>query len=93
MLIKQETLLGRGSRAEGSRLREPRELLSTELAVSGFRVMRSVSGQSSCLAHVWPDSGSFLVAHASLSKMASSVRTSGRLVASPLLWPLPNPPG
>ena len=39
---------------------------ATWLAVSGFMVVelafRVVSGQSSCLAHIWSDSGPFLVA-------------------------------
>jgi len=56
MLTKQEILLGKGTRVESSRVREP--------TVSGFMVMGLVSGWS--LAN-HSNSESFLVAHASLS--------------------------
>jgi len=68
-LTKQKTLLESGVWAESSWVREPENCSATDwLTVSGFMVMGLVSGQSSCLAHVWPDSGSFLLAHASLSQ-------------------------
>ena len=77
VLTKQETLLGRGVLAESSRVREARRIAlqgkgSQEdcsatwwFAVSGFMVMRLVSGFS--LANP-SDSGSFLVASALLSQ-------------------------
>ena len=65
MLIKQEILLGKGTRVETSRVREPRRTAVTWLAVSGFMVMGLVSGWS--LAN-HSNSESFLVAHASLSQ-------------------------
>ena len=61
-LTKQEILLGRGARAESSRVREPRT--TAMLAVSGIMVMGLVSGLS--LAN-HSNSESFLVAHALLS--------------------------
>ena len=62
MLTKQETLLGKGARAESSRVREPRRtVLPCGLAVSGFMVMGLVSGLT--LAN-HSDSESFLVVHA-----------------------------
>ena len=71
VLTKQKTLLGKGAQAQSRRIREPEELL--------FRVAQSqvyasgvgfwvVSGLSSCLAHIWPDAGSFLVAHTPLGR-------------------------
>ena len=63
LLTKKETLLGRGAWAESSRVREPRR---TALAHgTGFMVIGLVSGLS--LAN-HSDSGSFLVARASLSQ-------------------------
>ena len=50
----------------------PGELLCHVARSLGFYgdgvTFRVVSGPSSCLAHIWSDSGSFLVAHASLSQ-------------------------
>ena len=47
MLKKQEILLGKGTRAESSRVREPRRTaLSHGFAVAGFMVMGLVSGLS-----------------------------------------------
>ena len=66
MLTKQEILLGKGTRVESSRVREPRRTaLPAWLAVSGFMVMGLVSGWS--LAN-HSNSESFLVVHASLSQ-------------------------
>ena len=66
MLTKQETLLGSSARAESSRVREPgRTALPHGSAVLGFMVMGLVYGLS--LAN-HTDSGSFLVARASLSQ-------------------------
>ena len=63
--IKQETLLGKGTQVESSRVREPRRTaLPQWLTVLGFTVMGLVSGWS--LAN-HSNSESFLVAHASLS--------------------------
>ena len=56
MLSKQEILLGKGTRVESSRVREP-----VWLTMSGFMVMELVSGLS--LAN-HSDSASFLVVHA-----------------------------
>ena len=64
MLTKQETLLEEGTRAESSRVREPRRIALP--CGSGFMVMGLVSGLS--LAN-HSDSESFLVAHASLSQV------------------------
>ena len=58
VLIKQEILLGKGTRVESSRVREPRT------ALLGFMVMGSVSWLS--LAN-HSDSESFLVVHALFS--------------------------
>ena len=60
MLTKQETLLGRGTWVESSRVREPRRT-----ALSRFMVMGLVSGLS--LAN-HSESRSFLVAHALFSQ-------------------------
>ena len=68
MLTKQEILLGKGTRVESSRVREPKRTdlpCSLWLAVSGFMVMGLVSGWS--LAN-HSNSESFLVAHALLSQ-------------------------
>ena len=65
MLTKQEILLGKGTRVESSRVREPRRTAPTWLTVSGFVVMGLVSGWS--LAN-HSNSESFLVAHTSLSQ-------------------------
>ena len=66
MLTKQEILLGKGTRGESSRVREPRRTaLSPWLAMSGFMVIRLVSRWS--LAN-HSNSESFLVAHSSLSQ-------------------------
>ena len=66
MLTKQKMLLGKGTRVESSRLREPRgTALPRGSAVSGFMVMGLVSGLS--LAN-HSNSESVLVAHALLSQ-------------------------
>ncbi len=66
MLTKQEILLGKGTWAESSRVREARRIaLSHGFAVSGFMVMGLVSEWS--LAN-HSNSGSFLVAQVSLSQ-------------------------
>ena len=57
MLTKQEILLGKGTRVESSRVREPRST-ALWLAVSGFMVMELVSRLS--LAN-HSDSESFMV--------------------------------
>ena len=62
MLTKQEILLGKGTWAESSRVREPRR---PALPVSGFMVMGLVSRLS--LAN-HSNSESFLVVHTSLSQ-------------------------
>ena len=73
VLTKQKTLLGRGSQSENSRVREPRRTaLPSWLTVSGFMVMGlvfrfSLANHLAC-AHIWSDSGSFLVACTSLSQ-------------------------
>ena len=65
VLTKQEILLGKGTRVESSRVREPRRTALPWLTVSDFMVMGLVSGWS--LAN-HSNSESFLVAHASLSQ-------------------------
>ena len=65
MLTKQETLLGKGTWVESSKVREPRRTALPWLTVSGFMLMGLVSGRS--LAN-HSNSESFLVAHASLSQ-------------------------
>ena len=64
MLTKQEILLGKGTRVESSRVREPRST-ALWLAVSGFMVMELVSRLS--LAN-HSDSESFMVVHALFSQ-------------------------
>ena len=75
---------------------------ATWLRVSGFMVMGLVSGsgQSSCLAHIWSHSGSFLVVHASLSQDGFQCkgfwevgRTYCILASPPSLCPLLNTSG
>ena len=63
VLTKQETLLGKGTRVESSRVREPRR--TAWFAMSGFMVMGLVSCWS--LAN-HSNSESFLVAQASLGQ-------------------------
>ena len=65
MLTEQEILLGKGARAESSRVRDAGEVLCHWLAVSGFRVMGLVSRLS--LAN-HSDSESFLMVHALLNQ-------------------------
>ena len=73
MLTKQEILLGKGTRLESSRVREPRR---TDLPHgSGFMVMGLVSGWS-LASH--SNSGSFLVAQHRSAKMDASERDSGK---------------
>ena len=64
VLTKPEILLGKGTRVESSRVREPGRTAVTWLAVLGFMVMGLVSRLS--LAN-HSDSESFRVAHALLS--------------------------
>lgn len=93
MLTKQETLLGKGALEGSSRVREPRRTALQVVAVSGWFYGVSfpvVSEQSSCLAHIWSGSGSFLLAHAPLSEDRSQHQGSrevGGLVSSLLLAP------
>ena len=82
MLIKQETLLGRGTQAESSKVREPKRTALHGACSLRFCGNEVSFGQSSCLAHVWSDLRSFLVATHLSAKMDSRVRTSGRLVVS-----------
>ena len=65
MLTKQKMLLGKGTRVESSRVREPRRTALPQLTILGFMVMGSVSGLS--LAN-HSDSESFLVVHALFSQ-------------------------
>ena len=72
VLTKQKTLLGRDTQAETSRVRETRRTtlprgLQSPVYGNGVSFW-VVSGQSSCLYHIWSDSASFLVAHKSLSQ-------------------------
>ena len=89
MLTKQETSLGRGTRAESRSLREPRRTaLPRGSLASGFMGIGLVSGLSlaNCLARLvlglaqcsslWPSYFS--------AKMDSSTKDSGRLVISSL---------
>ena len=64
MLTKQEILLGKGTRVESRRVREPRKI-ALRLTVWGFMVTGLVSGWS--LAN-HSNSESFLVVHASLGQ-------------------------
>ena len=64
MLTKQEILLGKGTRVESSRVREPRRTALSH-GLQGFMVMGLVSGLS--LAN-HSDSESFLVVHALFSQ-------------------------
>ena len=81
-LTQQETLLGRGAQVE-RRVREPRRTAlsrGSRLQVYGSGVsFQVVSGQSSCLAHIWSDLGSFLMVCLS-AKMEISAKDSERLV-------------
>ena len=99
MMTEQETLLGRGAQAEGSRVREPRRTrhVACSLRLYGDGLsFRVVSGQSSCLAHIWSDSGSFLITCASLSQdgfQREGFWEAGRtyrLESPPSFWPCPN---
>ena len=65
VLTKQKNLLGRGAQVESRRVREPRRTIWHVVAVLRFMVAGLVSGLS--LANN-SDSGSFLVANASLSQ-------------------------
>ena len=65
VLTKQEILLGKGTRVESSRVREPRRTALPQLTTSGFMVMGLVSGLS--LAN-HSDSESFLVVHSLFSQ-------------------------
>ena len=65
VLTKQEILLGKGTRVESSRVREPRRTALPQLTILGFMVMGSVSGLS--LAN-HSDSESFLVVHSLFSQ-------------------------
>ena len=65
MLTKQEILLGKGTRVESSRVREPRRTALPRGSVSGFMLMGLVSGLS--LAN-HSDSESFLVVYTLLSQ-------------------------
>ena len=65
MLTKQEILLGKSTRVESSRVREPRRTVLLRGSQSGFMVMGLVSRWS--LAN-HSNSGSFLMAHASLGQ-------------------------
>ena len=90
---KQETLLGRGARAESSSVREPGELLSHEafsLRFYGIGVrFWVVSGQLSCSARTWSDSGVLPGGVHLSAKMDSSTKDPGMLVGSFLLLDLP----
>ena len=65
VLTKQEILLGTSTRVESSRVREPRRTVLLRGSQSGFMVMGLVSRWS--LAN-HSNSGSFLMAHASLGQ-------------------------
>lgn len=58
MLTKLKTLLGRGTWAESSSIREPRRT-ALPCGSQSWVNFQTVSGQSSCLAHIWSDSRSF----------------------------------
>ena len=96
MLTKQETLLGRGAWAESRWVRDPRRTALHVARSLRFMVMGLVSGLS--LAN-HSDSGSFLVARASLSQDGFQregfwevVRTYYGLASPPSFQPLPNSP-
>ena len=80
-LTKQETLLGRGACAESSGVRKPRRTalhVAHSLEFYGDGVsFRVVSGQSACLAHIWSNSGSLLVAHTSQPRWIPTRRILG----------------
>ena len=82
MLTKQEILLGKGTRVESSREREPRRTALSRGSQSGFMVMRLVSEWS--LAN-HSNSESFLVAHHHSAKMDASERDSGKWTDTPCL--------
>ena len=75
MLTKQEILLGKGTRVECSRVREPRRAALPMARSLGFYADGIISGRS--LAN-YSNSGSFLMAHASSAKMGASERDSGK---------------
>ena len=93
VLTKQEILLGKGTRVEGSRVREPRRtaLLLCHVAHS-LRVYGDgvrfwvVSGQSSCLAQFGLTQGSSWWHWHLPAKMDSHVKDSGRLVGHIMCW-------
>ena len=103
VLTKQETLLVRGARAESSRVREPRRTALHVARSLGFHG-DGVSFRLSLANHLaWPifgDSGSFLVARASLSQDGFQHegfwevgRTYYGLASPPFSFqPLPNSP-
>ena len=74
MLTKQEILLGKGTRVESSRVREPRRTALPQLSVLGFMVMGLVSRWS--LAN-HSNSESFLNPHRP-AKMDARERDSGK---------------
>ena len=91
---KAKYFIGRRPWVESSRIREPRRsalpcgwACSPRFYGNGIS-FQVVSGQSSCLGHIWSDSESFLMAWAFLSQMDSN-KDSGRLVISSLFFPLP----
>ena len=73
VLTRQEIVLGKGTRVEGSRVREPRRTALPR--GSGFMVMALVSGLS--LAN-HSDSESFLVVQPCSAKMDAREKDSGR---------------
>ena len=66
-LTKQKTLQGRGAQVEMSKVRDPSSATWLTVRFYGFS-FQVASGQSSCSAHIWSGSGSFLVVRASLSQ-------------------------
>ena len=91
MLTKQETLLGRGDRAESSRVREPRR--TALQVVCNLQLFGFVSHKTRL---VWPIFGlaqgpSCWHVHRS-AKMDPSAKDPGRLVGSSLLWAPPASP-
>ena len=75
MLKKQEILLGRGTQAESSRLREPRRTVAIWLQPQGFMVM-GLGSQLSLANH--SESESFLVVQALFSQMDAREKDSAR---------------